>query len=169
MDDTVILNLENVSDEEASTFRQRFAARCVVVDENNDVALLHSLKHGFYMLPGGKIEEDETPEQAAIRECKEEIGCDVKVIAALGKTIEHRKQSQQSNISYGFLMQQYGTKEIPIPAGDEAELEAVVEWHSLESAIGFIKERLEGKNMTEQQLIKRDVILVEKASEYLRN
>lgn len=34
---------------------------------------------GYYELPGGKIEEGETPEQACVREIKEELGCDIKV------------------------------------------------------------------------------------------
>lgn len=168
MDDTVVLNFENVTNEEIETFRQRFAARCVVVDSNNDVALLHSIKHNFYMLPGGKIEEGETPEQAGIRECKEEIGCDVKIIIPLGKTVEHRKELLQSNTSFGFLMQQAGEKIIPVPQGDEADLEAVVEWHSFDSAISFIRNRIGGDNLVEQQVVMRDAVFIEKAKEYFK-
>lgn len=40
---------------------------------------------GQVSFPGGKIEEGETPEQAAIRECEEEIGVDQKRIQLLGK------------------------------------------------------------------------------------
>lgn len=38
---------------------------------------------GYWELPGGKIETDETPEQAAVREVQEEVGCDVISIAML--------------------------------------------------------------------------------------
>lgn len=40
---------------------------------------------GQVSFPGGKIEAGETPEQAAIRECEEEIGVDRKNINLLGK------------------------------------------------------------------------------------
>jgi 8-oxo-dGTP pyrophosphatase MutT (NUDIX family) len=49
--------------------------------ENNDRYLLvceTSLKwKGHWFFPGGKAKKDETPEQAAIREAKEEIACDI--------------------------------------------------------------------------------------------
>lgn len=40
---------------------------------------------GQVSFPGGKIEEGETPEQAAVRECEEEIGIDQDKIQILGK------------------------------------------------------------------------------------
>ncbi len=40
---------------------------------------------GQVSFPGGKIEQGETPEQAAIRECEEEIGIDQESIQLLGK------------------------------------------------------------------------------------
>ncbi|MCP4191871.1 MAG: (deoxy)nucleoside triphosphate pyrophosphohydrolase [Planctomycetaceae bacterium] len=38
---------------------------------------------GYWEFPGGKIHTDESPEQAAIRECREETGLDVKIIEHL--------------------------------------------------------------------------------------
>ncbi|MDO8469570.1 MAG: NUDIX domain-containing protein [bacterium] len=39
--------------------------------------------HEKWELPGGKIDFGETPEHAVRRECKEEVGCDVRVIRLL--------------------------------------------------------------------------------------
>ncbi|MDP2647787.1 MAG: NUDIX domain-containing protein [Candidatus Yanofskybacteria bacterium] len=39
--------------------------------------------HGKWEFPGGKVESHESAEQTAIRESKEEIGCDIKLIRKL--------------------------------------------------------------------------------------
>jgi 8-oxo-dGTP diphosphatase len=38
---------------------------------------------GLWEFPGGKLRAEETPAQAAVRECLEETGVDVEVVAAL--------------------------------------------------------------------------------------
>lgn len=57
----------------------RKAVRCVLI-ENGKIVITKYLKGnkiGYYDIPGGKIELGETPEEAAIREMKEETGIDV--------------------------------------------------------------------------------------------
>ncbi len=43
---------------------------------------------GYWEFPGGKCEPGETPEQATVRECREETGLDI-VPCGLRRTIEH--------------------------------------------------------------------------------
>ncbi len=43
---------------------------------------------GLWEFPGGKIEDGESAAQAAERECREEIGCEVSCIRSLG-TVRH--------------------------------------------------------------------------------
>jgi len=53
-----------------------------IVFKEEKVALVkHENKHNgvYYLLPGGGLERDETIEECAIREVKEEIGLDVKI------------------------------------------------------------------------------------------
>ena len=51
--------------------------------ENGKLLLLFKKKQGYYEFPGGKVEIGESLEEAAIRETKEEIGCDVEIIKLL--------------------------------------------------------------------------------------
>ncbi len=57
-----------------------------VVIENNKVALIKRVRAGqeYYVFPGGGIEQDESPEQAAIRETFEELGVHVAIKGSLG-------------------------------------------------------------------------------------
>ena len=61
----------------------RPVARVLLLDPGNRVLLLFDDRdedHGpFWYPPGGRIEEAETPEQAAQRELREEIGVDLEV------------------------------------------------------------------------------------------
>jgi len=62
-------------------------AQCLVVRENKILVVKHRHKgEEWWCLPGGAIEEDETPEKAAIRELKEECCVDGKVIRQTGYT-----------------------------------------------------------------------------------
>lgn len=48
--------------------------------------------HGLWELPGGKVEEGETPRQAAVIEAKEEAGLDIKLKANLGPHHDDKKK-----------------------------------------------------------------------------
>jgi 8-oxo-dGTP pyrophosphatase MutT (NUDIX family) len=56
---------------------------CAII-ENNKLLLLWKIKHQHYEFPGGKVEKNETLEQTAIRECKEELNTDIKLQKYLG-------------------------------------------------------------------------------------
>ena len=49
-------------------------------------------KHGLWELPGGKVEEGETPRQTAVIETKEEAGLDIKLKANLGPHHDDKKK-----------------------------------------------------------------------------
>ncbi|MDY6765903.1 MAG: NUDIX domain-containing protein [Candidatus Nanohaloarchaea archaeon] len=50
-----------------------FTAGCLVV-EDGELLLMHHSKLGLWLQPGGHVEEDETPDETAKRETREETG-----------------------------------------------------------------------------------------------
>ncbi|MEK6960574.1 MAG: NUDIX hydrolase [Nanoarchaeota archaeon] len=55
---------------------------CAIID-GDKLLLLWKIKRNHYEFPGGKVEPGESLEQAALRETKEELGCDVELIRYL--------------------------------------------------------------------------------------
>jgi 8-oxo-dGTP diphosphatase len=65
--------------------KEMLARSAVLVLEGQNILLVERTKASepvYYVLPGGGIEAGETPEQAAIREMKEELGVDIAVQSA---------------------------------------------------------------------------------------
>jgi 8-oxo-dGTP diphosphatase len=129
------INLENTSKEEADTFKIREAARAVVFDLENLVALLYSKKFNYYKLPGGGVEKGEDYETALKRECQEEIGCQVRVTGEIGMIIEYRKKYNLKQTSYCYTATVIGEKGIAELTASEKEEEFETVWLPLEDAI----------------------------------
>src|SRR3989344_9214615 len=55
--------------------------RLILVEERKVILVSHWYAPWAWTLPGGGVERGETPEQAAIREAREETGFEVKTIA----------------------------------------------------------------------------------------
>ena len=167
MEQFKLINPENVSDSEADKYLIRKAARAIVFDKNKSIALLHATKNYYYKLPGGGIEEGEDNEMALKRECKEEIGCVVKIIKELGSTVEYRKRYNLKQISYCYIAELVGEKGVPDLEQDEIDEGFETVWMSIEDALKKVKESkptiYEGQYMTA-----RDIILIEQAIKILK-
>ncbi len=59
---------------------RHFTATALVIDSRKRALLLWHKRLQRWMPPGGHVDPDETPEEAARRECKEETGLDVEII-----------------------------------------------------------------------------------------
>ncbi|MFF5085484.1 NUDIX hydrolase [Actinoplanes sp. NPDC000266] len=55
-------------------------ASAVVVDDHSGVLLVHHRKSGLWLYPGGHLEANESPAEAAVREVEQETGIQVSVV-----------------------------------------------------------------------------------------
>ncbi len=66
------------------TEQGRFNYRvCAVIIKDNKLLAMHDEKSPYYYLPGGRVTLHETAENAVIREVKEELDIDAKIIRPL--------------------------------------------------------------------------------------
>lgn len=72
----------------------RPSARCITVKDGK-VAMVHSVKYNYYKFPGGGIEENESKEEAVIRETLEETG--LKIIPGSIKEFGYVHRIQKSD------------------------------------------------------------------------
>jgi 8-oxo-dGTP pyrophosphatase MutT (NUDIX family) len=147
-------------------WKERRASRAVVLDVQNQVALLFVSKHGYYKLPGGGIEEGEDVVEALKRECLEEIGCEIEIKQEIGMTIEYRSKFQVRQESYCWLACVKGEKGEPHFEQDEIDDGFQVIWSSLDEAIRMV----EKSNTEEYQsgfIVPRELILLREAKKFV--
>ena len=139
-------------DVDVSEFRERSAARAVLLDNQGQVYLLNVSKHGYHKLPGGGIDEGEEIIQALERELLEEVGCKAEIVAELGTIVEYRNYDDGGlkQTSYCYLAKQVGDQ--TDSALEEGELEEgmyEVKSNSIEEAITLLTndnpDNVEGK------------------------
>ena len=81
-----------------------------VVLENGFVWLRKN-ERDFWELPGGKLDKGEQPEQTLVRELKEELGVEVKVIKiiqAYWRTIENSVDEKEGVLTISYLCEPLG-------------------------------------------------------------
>ncbi len=119
-------------------------ATCLVVVDAEDRVLLVKRsvdpKKGFWCLPGGFMELGETPEQAALRELKEETGLAGKIDMLLG-VLTNPSALYHSVLIVGYLVKSYSGSLI---AGGDANDTALFHMNELpeiafESHASFIR------------------------------
>ncbi|HRY63645.1 MAG TPA: NUDIX domain-containing protein [Patescibacteria group bacterium] len=116
-------------------YQIRRAARAVVIDNDNKVALLWNDHTNHHKIPGGKVEEGENILEGLKREIKEEAGCEVGVTGEVGCIVEFKNQFEELHFSYCYLGRVIGEKGEPEFTEQEKEHGFKLKWVSLEEAI----------------------------------
>ncbi|MBI3633332.1 MAG: NUDIX domain-containing protein [Candidatus Vogelbacteria bacterium] len=78
-----------------AVYTTRTTAKGVILNAHNKIVLVSKKGSGFYSLPGGGIEEGETPESALMREAQEEVGCDITILKKFATTEECRDKTME--------------------------------------------------------------------------
>lgn len=81
----------------------RIGSRGIVLRDDGKIAIFNITKKNLYKLPGGGMEDNETPEEVFKREVLEETGCQVEVIKKIGIVEEYKSMTNFKHISYVFV------------------------------------------------------------------
>ena len=113
----------------------RKAARCIVNDQDWNIAILYVKKKNYYKILGWWVEKNESIVEALKREVKEEAWVDIVVWNIVGKILEYRNKwsMEHENICYTWsvLWDKWMPDFTDIEKQDEFELS----WVSLNEAI----------------------------------
>jgi 8-oxo-dGTP pyrophosphatase MutT (NUDIX family) len=152
------LSLGKTSDSIKAAMGRRHASRGVVLDDSGRVCLMHATKPGYFKLPGGGIEGDEKPEEAFIRECAEETGYRVKIVAKLGIVEEYRTDINRHQTSYCFTGKIVGEQESTDLDEGEAAEGFQPEWFSQDKALAALRA---SSSDSKRIIVERDARILE--------
>ena len=153
-----------------ASFRERRAARAVVVDADGNVAIIHAKTNDYHKLPGGGIDEGEQIEDALARELMEEIGCVATPVRELGIIEEYRNEHELNQLSYCFLANLVGGKGTPTLEDSEIAEGFETVWMSIEEAItAFEADEADMKNYSGKFMCLRDLTFLREAQKHVLN
>ena len=148
-------------------FNVRYAARAVVVNDRNEIALLKAATYSYHKLPGGGVEPGEDMKIALERELSEEIGCSADIIAEVGEIIEYRNRWKLKQISHCYLARQVGEQQPPQFTETEINEGFEMVWvDTIETAITLL-EQDEPENYDGMFIQRRDSQLLKAAAQIL--
>jgi len=142
------------------------SSRTVIYDKDYLFALIDVRNGEYFKIPGGGIEEGETTIQAAIREAKEETGCDIKIIKKIG---ENKIVNQSQDVIYHsvcFLAKKIKQKREPAFDDWEKINNMKVIWVNIKQAISLFK-KAKPVDSISKKINQRDLTFILEAKEVL--
>lgn len=147
-------------------YHERRAARAVLYDEHQRVALLFSREREYYKLPGGGVDDGESMELALARELMEEVGTEAEVYGEIGRIEEWRdtERGMMHQISDAYLARVNG--EVGRPSFTESEIADGFEVHwadNIDDAIRLVSTTLNHEAQVVRFMSLREKTILEAA------
>jgi leucyl-tRNA synthetase len=117
----------------------------IIRKEDNKILLQFENKWNQWRLPGGSIEEGETPKEGVIREVLEETGYTANIVKSLGSVYVCYKKFTDNNRwherrAYGFVIEIDESRKIDAKlSNDEIDADIKYEWIEPKQAIEWMK------------------------------
>lgn len=121
--------------EEPSDYQNRPTVKAVVIDEDGDTLLF-----GLSLLGGG-VEEGESLEAAIHRECLEEAGILIEILAPLGEVIQYRDALKKRHEIHGFLVRFVRQQSEPTTT-QKREMNRSLTWLTFDKAEYMLEKRI---------------------------
>jgi 8-oxo-dGTP pyrophosphatase MutT (NUDIX family) len=105
----IILRLKDDQYPFSGVKERREISRAIISDGKGHYAVHHVVRNDifgdyqYFETPGGGIDPGETPEAACVRECYEETGYPVKIVAELGEVVDYYNLLQRENHNHYYL------------------------------------------------------------------
>ena len=126
--------------------RERSAVRAFLVNDKNEIALLHVKGRDdfggrdHYETPGGGVEPGETLEDALRREMGEEMGVTIPILAEVGIIANEYNLLRRRDVQHYFLARVTGTRPSALTE-EEKDLLVGVEWFAPQALLAMYDTR----------------------------
>ncbi len=88
--------------------KKHFTASALIIDEGK-VLLVYHKKLGVWLYPGGHIEADENPEEALLREVREETGIEIEILGEKDENLSDKAANVSAlHMPYAMLCELVG-------------------------------------------------------------
>ena len=147
----------------------RKAARAILFNSENKVALLNVGKLNYYKIPGGGVEGEEDIAKGLEREILEETGCKAKVTNEVGMIIEYRNGVGILQINYCYIAKVHGKPGVVQFTKEEMDRNFKLQWVPLNEAISLVKNAKPSNEEYDPLFIqKRDLNFLQKAKTIMK-
>jgi 8-oxo-dGTP diphosphatase len=130
--------------------RQRVGA---IIFEDDAIILLKRVteERTYWVFPGGEIDPGETKEEAMVRECKEELGIDVKILKPFTELVHYPYGNKQKE--YFFLCEKTGGR-LGTGTGPEFSGDPKYAYRGSYEAVKVTKKEIQDLNLLPEEVKK---------------
>lgn len=124
--------------------KKRMGAGILIFNENDKLLILKPSYKDHWSIPGGVIDENESPRSACVREIKEEIGLDINDLKLIGvdyTSPETEKGDSLQFIFFGGVLEPEQIAKIRLAPDEISEYQFL----SLEKALPLVSEKLRNR------------------------